>query len=425
MTQPPKQNSRETTPAALASAQSPEVVETSGGEAETFEEAVAEVGAGSILGYRLTQQGILSDFGLRAPQESSLSHLLDDAANCAAKGMRTSLAKILQYRPQEGDLLIKAGVGWRSGVIGVASIGADEGSPAGFAFQTGAPVISNHLDKEERFRTPEVMARHGVRRAINVLIARPEGPWGVLEVDSTNAGEFEAADLAFLQGLANFVGVASDRIAMEQRLRKAVEHQQMLVREASHRVKNSLALLSGLMKMQARTVATNEAALALGDASDRILAVATTHDQLWRQDQSEAVDLAELLPQLCRQLDAQSPTVTVHSEIAPFEVVPNKATSIALLITEVVTNAFKHAFDDQAGGEVRVQLSCVGGEASLTLRDNGRGLPEGFDPNGAISASLGMRLIKTLGSSIGSTVEIASENGTQVIVRGIARSGHD
>lgn len=177
--------------------------------------------------------------------------------------------------------------------------------------------------------------------------------------------------------------------------------------------------------MQARTVATNEAALALGDASDRILAVATTHDQLWRQDQSEAVDLAELLPQLCRQLDAQSPTVTVHSEIAPFEVVPNKATSIALLVTEVVTNAFKHAFDDQAGGEVRVQLSCVSGEAWLTVRNNGRGLPEGFDPNGAISASLGMRLIKTLGSSFGSTVEIASENGTQVIVRGIAGSGHD
>ena len=413
-------------PVEFGSTNSPEVVETSGAaEPETFEEAVAEVGEGSMLGYRLTQQAILSDFGLRALQESSLDALLHDAARCAAKGMRTSLAKILEYRPGSADLLIRAGVGWRSGVVGVATIGADNASPAGFAYQSGAPVISNHLDKEDRFRTPEVMSNHGVRRAINVLIARLEGPWGVLEVDSSNAGEFEAADLAFLQGLANFVGVASDRIAIEQQLREALEFQQMLVKEASHRVKNSLAMLSGLMKMQARSVTTDEAAAALGDASERIMAVATTHDQLWRQDQSEAVDLAVLLPQLCHQLNAQSETISVHCKIASFEVSANKAMSMALLVTEAVTNAFKHAFDAGAAGEVRIEVMREHDTARLTVTDNGRGLPEAIKGGDPKSASLGMRLIRTLGASIGSGVEMSGTKGTQLIVSGIERSEFD
>jgi hypothetical protein len=65
---------------------------------------------------------------------------------------------------------MRAGVGWHEGLVGVASVGADLASPSGFALRTGEPVISNHLDSEERFRTPELLAAHGVRRAINVIL---------------------------------------------------------------------------------------------------------------------------------------------------------------------------------------------------------------------------------------------------------------
>ena len=130
--------------------------------------------------------------------------------------------------------MIRAGVGWRDGVVGHAALAADLESPAGYAFKTGSPIISNQLENEARFRTPRLMVEHGVRRAINVLIACGSGPWGVLEVDSSSAGEFEAADLAFLQGLANFIGVALDRQLAEDRLTEAIEYQKILVKEASH-----------------------------------------------------------------------------------------------------------------------------------------------------------------------------------------------
>ena len=67
--------------------------------------------------------------------------------------------------------------------MGVASIGVDLASPAGFALRTGKPVISNHLENEERFRTPEMLVQHGIKRAMNVILQGDGKPFGVLEVD--------------------------------------------------------------------------------------------------------------------------------------------------------------------------------------------------------------------------------------------------
>ena len=83
-------------------------------------------------------------------------------------------------------------------------------------------VISNHLEHEERFRTPELLAAHGVRRAINVILQGDGSTYGVLEVDSRATGEFTENDIAFLQGAANILGMAIERQRQEQALREAV-----------------------------------------------------------------------------------------------------------------------------------------------------------------------------------------------------------
>ena len=89
-------------------------------EQGSFAEAVDAVGTGSMLGYRLEQQAALSNFGMEALKSSSVVDLLDEAAKTAALGMRASLSKILEYRKIENDLLIRAGIGWRAGVIALA-----------------------------------------------------------------------------------------------------------------------------------------------------------------------------------------------------------------------------------------------------------------------------------------------------------------
>src|SRR4051794_14776724 len=113
---------------------------------------------------------------------------------------------------------MRAGVGWDHGLVGVASVGADLESPSGYALRTGKPVISNHLESEERFRTPELLRVHGVRRAINVILQGDGPPFGVLEVDSRSEGEFTEHDISFLQGAANVLGMAIERQRYEYRL---------------------------------------------------------------------------------------------------------------------------------------------------------------------------------------------------------------
>jgi two-component sensor histidine kinase len=389
------------------------VVEGTKGHApdqKSFAQAVEAVGAGSMLGYRLEQQAALSNFGMEALKSSSVADLLEQAAQTAALGMRASLSKILEYRKAENDLLIRAGVGWRAGVVGEVTFGADIESPAGYAFHTGSPVISNHLEGEEQFRTPLLMIEHGVKRAINVLITYGGGRWGVLEVDSSSAGEFEAADLAFLQGLANFIGVALDRQVAEDRLSQALDYQKILVQEASHRVKNSLAILSSMLTMKAKWSKSPKEADALGEASSRVIAVARTHDRLWRDAGDDVIDLGALLADICRNLAEQLEHIEIRCAFEPIEVPPDHAASFALLLTELVSNAAKHAYDEN-GGVVNVQLTSDGPKRLLEVKDEGVGVGPDFSVKTVGEDSLGMSLIQALAQSVGGTVEIVRGRG--------------
>lgn len=394
-----------------------EVVENEGNNphgAQSFAEAVED--AGSMLAYRLEQQAALSNFGMLALQCSSIPELLDSAVHTAALGMRASLSKILEYRKAEGDLIVRAGEGWRDGVVGVATFSADLESPAGYAFHTGSPVISNHLEREEQFRTPALMIEHGVKRAINVLITYGGGHWGVLEVDSSSAGEFEAADLAFLQGLANFIGVALDRQVAEDRLSQALEYQKILVQEASHRVKNSLAILSSLLTMKARSSKSPAEADALGDASDRVIAVARTHDRLWREAGGDTIDLGALVTDVCESVGAQLDHVVIHCLTTSMDIAPDHAASLALLVTELISNAAKHAYGP-GGGSIHVRLSHDGDTRVLEVRDEGSGLAPDFTIASDASDRLGMSLIKALTESIEGEIETVGGTGATFRVR--------
>lgn len=385
-------------------------------EQKSFAQAVDAVGAGSMLGYRLEQQAALSNFGMEALKSSTVADLLDHAAKTAALGMRASLSKILEYRKAQNDLLIRAGVGWRDGVVGEVTFGADLESPAGYAFHTGSPVISNHLEGEDQFRTPKLMIEHGVKRAINVLITYGGGHWGVLEVDSSSAGEFEAADLAFLQGLANFIGVALDRQVAEDRLSQALDYQKIMVQEASHRVKNNLTILSSLLMMKAKSSKSVQEADALGDASGRVIAVARTHDRLWREAGSNTIDLGALLVDLCKTLAVQLENIDIRCSAEKIEVAADNAASFALLVTELVTNAAKHAYDAQ-GGVVHVRLTNDGAHRLLEVSDNGVGVGPNFSIESAGEESLGMNLIQALTQSLAGTVEVANEGGAIFRIR--------
>ena len=369
------------------------------------------------LPYRLRQQSLLGEFGRAALQTRDIGQILQRATELCAQGLETPFAKVLEYMPDDKRLLVRAGIGWAPGTIGRVSLGVDLESPAGYAFQTGQMVISNHLQEETRFRTPKLLLDHGIRRAINVLIARGgEGhlPFGVLEVDSPEPGQFDVADADFLAGFAGLLGIAIERQHADADLREALDHQAMLTREMSHRVKNSLASVVGLLRVQSRSSESEDVRDALEDAASRITTIAQVHDHLWRSTKIGFVDVADFAGELCRNLQ-QTVSHTVNCTFDHLMISADKAIPLGLLINELVTNSAKHAYPD-GSGEIRVSGERRGADLHVEVSDRGIGLPKDFDIDQP-RASLGFKVIKSLLAQLDGRIAVASNMPKGVTVQ--------
>jgi len=353
---------------------------------------------------RIRQQELLAELGVTAMQGASLDVLLAEASRLTAQGLRADFCKVLEYLPSENRFLIRAGVGWEPGIVGVATVGADTESPAGFALRTGKAVISNHLENEERFRTPEILAAHGVRRAMNVILQGDGKPFGVLEVDSQSDDDFVEHDLAFLQGAANVLGMAIERERYERSLKAAVERHEMLLKEINHRVKNSLALVSSMLRLQAREDDDPNVSERLAEASARVNAVARAHERLYQGGDVQTLDLGVYIEQVCKDLDEVVSRLDVQIDSEPGIIIStDRAISAALMVAELVTNSAKYAYDETLHGKVWVRVERIDAEhALLAVRDEGSGLPSDFDIQKG--KGLGMRMINAFAQQLGTEV---------------------
>lgn len=371
------------------------------------------------LPYRLRQQSLLGEFGRTALLTRDFQQILQRATELCAEGLEARFAKVLEYLPEEHRLIVRAGIGWAPDTIDNVSLAADIGSPAGYAYQTGTTVISNHLEAETRFRTPQLLADHGVRRAINVLIERGgEGKksFGVLEVDSADPGQFDEADAHFLAGFAGLLGIAIERQQADAQLQSALEHQELLTREMSHRVKNSLTSVVGLLRVQARSALSEEVKNALEDASARVATIAQVHDHLWRGSQIGFVDLEDFMNELCKKLKGSTEGLTLHCNADPMRLSADHAIPLGLLVNELVTNAVKYAYPE-GKGMIEISAREIEGHLHVKVSDQGVGLPEGFDidqPRKSLGFKVINGLVRQLQGHI--TVVTGTNKGTQFLM---------
>jgi two-component sensor histidine kinase len=267
-------------------------------------------------------------------------------------------------------------------------------------------VISNHLENEERFRTPELLVEHGVRRAMNVILQGDGTPFGVLEVDSRSEGEFHEHDIAFLQGAANLLGMAIERQRIERDLRMALDQREILLQEVNHRVKNSLQLVASMLHLQASAAEGEETRQQLHEASSRISAIARAHQRLYRSNQVSTVDLAAYLVDVCDDLNLTNTDCTVEVQVPePIEIATDRAIPLALVVNELVTNAIKYAYPDTQRCRVLVSLRRADDDGIvLSIEDEGVGLPAGF----AVTSSkgLGMRIVAAFAQQLGADLQV-------------------
>ena len=368
------------------------------------------------LDQRIRQQQILSELGVIALQGGDMHALLADTVRLVAEGMPAEFCKVLEFVPTDNCFTVRAGVGWGPDVIGVAQVGADLASPAGFALKTGKPVISNHLGNEQRFRTPELFARYNILRAMNVILQGDGAPFGVLEVDSQSEGDFNENDITFLQGAANILGMAIERERNQRLLKAALTQHQVLLKEMNHRIKNSLSIVISMLRLQAKDSGALTATEQLEAAAVRVHAIARAHERLYQTDDVEHLDIGRYIEQVCRDIDESVAHCEIHIDAQhDIMIVTDRAIPIALMVNELITNAAKHAYEGETGFNIWVGLKRSGDTIQVSIRDEGLGLPADFDL--ARTKGLGMRLLRAFQQQLQATVAVNPRpRGTEFVV---------
>ncbi len=189
-----------------------------------------------------------------------------------------------------------------------------------------------------------------------------------------------------------------------QQLAEALELNRLLVKDTHHRVKNNLQAVMSMVRMHALPGELK------ADLQSRIAAMSIVHESLYRLDQFAEVDAATLIPRIAEPLrEAFALPVTVEYDVQPLIIDRDSATPLALVVSEVVTNALKYAFPDGRAGTIRIGFTQKpSGEPLLTIADDG----VGFDTSQA-SNGMGSRLIKAMVMQLGGTQRYVRDGGTR------------
>lgn len=208
----------------------------------------------------------------------------------------------------------------------------------------------------------------------------------------------------------------TDRIHAENTIRKSLKEKEVLLAEVHHRVKNNLAVVSGMMQLQAMEDENEHVREKLMSSVNRIKSIAVVHEQMYKTESFSSLRFDESVKILLQNIenisDSDHIDIKTNFQIDEISLNINQAIPCAIIVNEVVTNMYKHAFKNQKEGEIYIKAHEYNNQVEFIFRDNGIGLPNGVDFTK--SQSLGFKLVKLLESQIGGKLKITSDNGTVV-----------
>lgn len=208
----------------------------------------------------------------------------------------------------------------------------------------------------------------------------------------------------------------SDRVEAENQLKTSLNEKQVLLSEIHHRVKNNMAIVSGLLYMQSEYVNDPYVQKYFREGVNRIKSMATVHELLYRSESFDQIDFEEYIRKLVENikdgLHNDLRNINIHIDCSNVKMNLNKAIPCGLIIHELITNAYLHAYGDKDNGEIRVRLEEGQNQYILDVEDDGNGVDE--DQIREKSGSMGMLIIKSLVNQLEAEMEISGNEGTHV-----------
>jgi two-component sensor histidine kinase len=208
-----------------------------------------------------------------------------------------------------------------------------------------------------------------------------------------------------------------ERNQIEAQLKASLQEKEILLKEIHHRVKNNLQIISSLLDFQGATIADTKLLNLLADSQNRIQSMALIHEHLYQSQNLAQVQfdqyINQLVKHLCFTFDEQIDQITPVIQVHPIQLNLETAIPCGLLVNELVTNAFKHAFPQNQPGTVEIHFYQDDVDLlNLIVSDNGVGIDPSIDANR--TERLGLRLVKILARQLNATVEFIADSGTTV-----------
>ncbi|ESU18630.1 hypothetical protein FCR2A7T_29300 [Flavobacterium cauense R2A-7] len=206
--------------------------------------------------------------------------------------------------------------------------------------------------------------------------------------------------------------------AKNDTIKESLAEKEMLLKEIHHRVKNNLQIISGILELQNLNISDENAKIILKEGQARIQSIALIHKTLYQSENFSKVPFQSYLTELVQAIqdtyrNAQLKIDTIINANA-IELSINTAIPLSLIINEIVTNCFKHAFIGRNHGTITINLSKEDAIYKLTIHDNGNGLPADFNPK--TLHSIGFDLIQGLSRQLEGTFDWKNENGTTITI---------
>jgi two-component sensor histidine kinase len=289
------------------------------------------------------------------------------------------------------------------------------------------------LEMLERERFDIVVSDLVMRRPDGLVVLRrckelrPETAVIIL----TGFGDLDSAVAAIRLGADDYVNKPCDAEELSAHIARCTTKQQTLLalmrevteknallRETHHRVKNDFLMISGLINLQLGWVSDEPDRTLFRELQSRIQVLTLVHERLQQSESFDSVELKPLVTELCRRavesFGHRTMAISLDIDVEAVTLVPDMAIPLGLIVSELVMNAYQHAFPDREQGGVSVSLHEVEEGYRLTVEDDGRGLPEGISLDAA--ESLGLRLVSALSSQLRGTIAVDAAGGTRFIL---------
>ncbi|MEX2478673.1 MAG: histidine kinase dimerization/phosphoacceptor domain -containing protein [Gracilimonas sp.] len=287
---------------------------------------------------------------------------------------------------------------------------------------------TGYSDKEMKKLNPlDFFEGEDIGRIQDQIKKTMSGSKGIIEADLVkkdgskepfifNAVPFHDHNKKFLLGTGQSI---SDQVEYQNQLKNLVKEKEVLIQEVHHRVKNNLAVISSFLQLQELISEEEEVKAILASNYMRVKSMALIHDELYKANDFSGINfehyLTEILALLQEKLSPKDKDVKLNISSESIYMNLNQAVPLALIINELVSNAFTYAFEGRDSGNIWVRLKLKGDHIHMSIKDDGIGLPDGFKFEE--SPTLGTTLIMSYSDQIEAEVNISTEEGTHYELR--------